>query len=209
MSQGACPSRLFANQGAKAGQGNKEDKGGGCFSKGLPPEGVPPQGFSPKGVPSLGTPLESVPPKGASSPNPSFSGGPKTLAPIKTKDVLIFVSFSMPEASLKSLFQEAQKQGAVLVMRGLYRDSFVQTAQKLQQLGITVDIHPELFETHHIVCVPTFIKTNNGRPLYSLKGNVTLDFALKKFGHDVRNQLVGDSLVGKQPVNAQYIKEAP
>jgi len=193
LSRGSCPSRLFAKQGDKAGKGNNEDKGGGCFSKGTPPKGVSPEGAS----------LEDV-----SSPNPSFSGGHETLAPMKTKNLLIFVSFSMPEASLKSLFQEAQKQGAVLVMRGLYQDSFVQTAQKFQQLGIAVDIHPKLFEAHHITSVPTFIKTNNGRPLYSLKGNVTLDFALKKFDQRVREQPVRNQLVGNQHVSIQRTKEA-
>ncbi len=187
-SQGSCPGRLFANQG---------DKGGACFSKGAPPEGVPPNSVS--------------------SLDPSFPGKSKTLAPMETKNLLIFVSFSMPEASLKSLFQEAQKQGAILVMRGLYQDSFVQTARKLQQLGISVDIHPELFEAHHITSVPTFIKIDNGHPLYSLKGNVTLDFALKKFdqligdrrvGNPlVGSQLVGNRRVGSQPVNDRRIKE--
>ncbi len=183
-SRGSCPSRLFAKQGDKAGKGNKENKGGGCFSKGIPPE--------------------SISPDGASSSHSSFPRESETLVSLKSNNVLIFVSFSMPEASLKSLFQEAQKQGAVLVMRGLYQDSFVQTAQKLQQLGVAVDIHPELFEAHHIVSVPTFIKIGNGRSLYNLKGNVTLDFALKKFNQDVRNQLVGN-----QHVSIQHIKEAP
>jgi len=199
----SCPSRLFAKQGDKAGIGANEDKGGGCFSKGAPPLGVSPEGAPPEGVSPF-----------SSSSHSLFRRGSETLAPLNPKNLLIFVSFSMPEASLKSLSREAQKQGAVLVMRGLYRDSFVQTAQKLQQLGIAVDIHPELFETHHIVSVPTFIKIANGRPLYSLKGNVTLDFVLKKFNPLVGNRRVGNQpvenqLVGKQHANAQHTKEAP
>lgn len=95
--------------------------------------------------------------------------------------ILIFVSFSMPEASLKSLFQEASMHNAVLIMRGLYEDSFVKTASKLQELSNAVDIHPELFETHHVTSVPTFVRLENGEPIFSLKGNVTLDFVLKTF----------------------------
>ena len=105
--------------------------------------------------------------------------------------ILVFVSFSMPEASLKSLAQEAQRDTShgvsfqqppvILVMRGLYQDSFVKTALKLQKLGIAVDIHPELFETHHVTSVPTFVKLENGQPIHSLKGNVTLDFVVKTF----------------------------
>ena len=109
----------------------------------------------------------------------------------KGKQILVFVSFSMPETSLKSLAQEAQRvstQGAstqqhqvVLVMRGLYEDSFVKTASKLQELGIAVDIHPELFEAHHVTSVPTFVRLESGQPIHRLKGNVTLDFAVKTF----------------------------
>lgn len=94
--------------------------------------------------------------------------------------VLVFVSFSMPESCLKSLFQEASKHNAVLVMRGLVDDSFVKTAQKLQNLGITVDINPELFVTHNISTVPTFILIKDDHPVYSLKGNVSLEFATQK-----------------------------
>ena len=124
----------------------------------------------------------------------------------KGSRILLFVSFSMPEASLKSLAQEAQRvstqrdasQGVstqgdaprrvstqqhhvVLVMRGLYQDSFVKTASKLQELGIAVDIHPELFETHHVTSVPTFVRLVGGQPVHRLKGNVTLDFVVKTF----------------------------
>lgn len=105
----------------------------------------------------------------------------------KGSQILVFVSFSMPEASLKSLAQAAKKsasvqgQNAVLVIRGLYQDSFVQTASKFQELGIAVDIHPELFETHHVTSVPTFVELKDGQPIHTLKGNVTLDFVMKTF----------------------------
>ena len=121
--------------------------------------------------------------------NVSHQGG--RLIFENTNHILVFVSFSMPEASLKSLAQEAQRDASqgvsfqqppvVLVMRGLYQDSFVKTALKLQELGIAVDIHPELFETHHVTSVPTFVKLENGQPIHSLKGNVTLDFVVKTF----------------------------
>jgi len=106
--------------------------------------------------------------------------GSQNLVPLKA-GILVFVSFSMPEASLKSLAQEAQNHRATLVMRGLYQDSIVKTASKLHELGIAVDIHPELFESHHVTSVPTFVRLENGEAIYSLKGNVTLDFAAKTF----------------------------
>ena len=126
----------------------------------------------------------------------------RQIPPIPQHDVqtqiLVFVSFSMSEASLKSLAQEAQrdasqgvstqKHQATLVMRGLYQDSFVKTAQKLQELGITVDIHPDLFETHHVTSVPTFVFIKDGHPLCNLKGNVTLDFVAKKFEDQIAKE---------------------
>lgn len=114
----------------------------------------------------------------------------------KKDQLLVFVSFSMPEASLKSLAQDAEKYNAVLVMRGLYEDSFVKTANKLKDLGIGVDINPELFETHKVTAVPTFVALISDRPLWCLKGNVTLDFVMKTF----KDQHVGDQLAGSQGV---------
>lgn len=103
------------------------------------------------------------------------------LKQAKKDQLLVFVSFSMPEASLKSLAQDATKYNALLVMRGLYKDSFVKTANKLKDLGISVDINPELFETHQITAVPTFVVLQSDKPDRRLKGNVTLGFAAKKF----------------------------
>ena len=102
----------------------------------------------------------------------------KNLSPPK---IIVFVSLSMPESSLKSLSEEANKHGAVLVMRGLHEDSFTKTSQKLQELGITVDINPQLFEDHHIDAVPTFLSTACGKEVHRLKGNVTLSYCAEQF----------------------------
>ena len=151
---------------------------------------------SQKGCPSQGMEGSIVTVKGCvknTTPpipeNVSLPGG--AIARENSNRILVFVSFSMPEASLKSLAQEAQRVSTqrvstqqshvVLVMRGLCQDSFVKTASKLQELGIAVDIHPELFETHHVTSVPTFVKLKDGQPNHSLKGNVTLDFVMKTF----------------------------
>lgn len=99
-----------------------------------------------------------------------------------TLRILVFVSFSMPKASLKELSRQAKKYNAVLVMRGLYQDSFVKTAQKLEELDIDVDIDPDVFEKYHITKVPTFIQIQAGSPIRRLSGNVTLPFCAEKFG---------------------------
>jgi hypothetical protein len=71
--------------------------------------------------------------------------------------LLIFVSLSMPEASLQALYQEAESLGAVLVLRGLQDHSFKKTASTLKRLSIAVQIDPTLFTRHEVRQVPTFI----------------------------------------------------
>ena len=88
----------------------------------------------------------------------------------------------MPEASLKSLAQEAERYQAILVLRGLVNDSFKETAQALQHLGLSAQINPEAFDRHHINQVPTFVwLDDNDQERACLKGNVTLAFAQQKF----------------------------
>lgn len=118
----------------------------------------------------------------------------------KNIQILIFVSFSMPESSLKFLSHEASNHNAVLVMRGLVGDSFIKTAKKLQNLGVTVDINPELFVTHKVFTVPTFILIKDGHPVYSLKGNVSLEFASQKFN---------DQTVENQSLVNQHVEVIP
>lgn len=105
----------------------------------------------------------------------------KTLVPGHSK-ILLFVSLSISEASLKSLAQEAQKHNAVLLMRGLHEDSFAKTAVKLKDLDLSVEIHPELFEKYQITSVPTFIEFKDNEPVERLSGNVSLSFCRSKFG---------------------------
>ena len=45
-------------------------------------------------------------------------------------DVLIFISFSMPEESLKQWIAQAQRIHAPLIIRGLINNSFTETQAK-------------------------------------------------------------------------------
>jgi hypothetical protein len=48
------------------------------------------------------------------------------LTPPQSSDsLLVFVSFSMPKESLKSLLQEAKCYNATLILRGLHQESFM------------------------------------------------------------------------------------
>ena len=91
--------------------------------------------------------------------------------------MLVFVSFSMPEASLKQLAEESKRIPITCVIRGLINHSFVETTQKLRNLGLIVDINPELFDRYHIDRVPVFIKIHNGHEVERLIGNVSLSYA--------------------------------
>ncbi len=99
---------------------------------------------------------------------------------INSKSVLVFVSLSMPRESLKSLFSEAEKNNSGLIIRGLKNNSFKETAAAFQDLGISVQIDPNLFEKYEIKEVPTFVAVKEKEP-FKIKGNVSLSYAQKKF----------------------------
>jgi type-F conjugative transfer system pilin assembly protein TrbC len=102
--------------------------------------------------------------------------------------ILVFVSFSMPSASLVTLSQEAHIHNAVLVMRGLKDDSFKATQVAFAALGKDIqsgiEINPEAFETYQIKQVPVFVKVQSiqgkTREVGRLSGNVSLSFAAQK-----------------------------
>ncbi len=75
-------------------------------------------------------------------------------------DLLVFVSFSMPEASLKRLATDAAKANGVLVFRGPKEGSLKKTLQAfepLAKLGASAILHPEAFTWNRIDSVPVFV----------------------------------------------------
>lgn len=109
-----------------------------------------------------------------------------TRNPHKT-GIIVFVSLSMPEASLKALYKEAEVCGARMVIRGLINNSFAQTSQKLQSLKISMDIDPPLFEEFKIEHVPVYVHCKlspEGPQVHNhdrVSGNVTLLHVLEQF----------------------------
>lgn len=80
-------------------------------------------------------------------------------------DLLVFVSFSMPEASLKRIAHETAKAGGVMVIRGFKDDSLkatVKAAEELAALQGDMLIHPELFDHYDITEVPVTVIARNG-----------------------------------------------
>lgn len=113
-------------------------------------------------------------------------------ASIQQSNVLVFVSFSMPEVSIKGWMKEAEKIGAPVVIRGLVNNSFKATIQKMTELAKDhhggVQLDPTLFQKYQINQVPAVVVTTtedtwpNERPEEYIKvyGDVHLDYALKK-----------------------------
>jgi conjugal transfer pilus assembly protein TrbC len=108
----------------------------------------------------------------------------------------IFVTLDMPQGSLRRLVDQAERAGAVLVLRGLKNQSMRQTVAAVSDLlgqrkaGWVID--PEAFERHGVEAAPTFLLTlgedtppcgattcNVQRPFVSVSGDVSLDYALE------------------------------
>ena len=108
----------------------------------------------------------------------SFDLSHKTSSVNTSIKVIVFISFSMPEKSLKALFNEAENNSHVrLVLRGFIDDSMERTAQRIHELKGVVDVDPEIFEQYHIEQVPTFMWVKNDQALGKISGNITLAYA--------------------------------
>ena len=120
-----------------------------------------------------------------------------TAAPTQSA-ALIFVSFAMPEASLKALLDESAKTGAPLVLRGMVDGSMKRTLERLRALvtGVTPDgpqptitIDPTAYARFDVDKVPSFVfalepirpceRETCPTPLHlKVSGDVSLSYAL-------------------------------
>ncbi|MEO8248123.1 MAG: type-F conjugative transfer system pilin assembly protein TrbC [Burkholderiales bacterium] len=95
---------------------------------------------------------------------------PKSAAGLLALDrsLLVFVSFSMPEATLDRLVDQAAQVGATLVLRGLVDGSLQRTVQRAQtlisnrQVGFQID--PQAFDRFGVEVTPTFVLLKAGAP---------------------------------------------
>ena len=111
--------------------------------------------------------------------------------------LLIFVSFSMPEATLARLVDQAARSAGTLVLRGLTESSLKQTVVRVQKLigtrKVAFQIDPQSFERFSVVHTPTFVLIRAGaqpvscgeaqclsnESFVSVSGDVSLDYALE------------------------------
>jgi type-F conjugative transfer system pilin assembly protein TrbC len=110
-----------------------------------------------------------------------------TKAPIKpSPEAIIFVSFSMPTLSLKQIIHDAHRYQVPIIIRGLYKNSFRETIEKIFNLvkednkgGIS--INPVWFRKYDIKTVPALVVNNKNQEAKDFDivyGNIRLKNAL-------------------------------
>jgi len=113
--------------------------------------------------------------------------------------LLVFVSFSMPEASLARLVDQASRAGAVVLIRGFVEGSLQRTVARAQRLigqrQVGFQIDPQAFDRFGISVAPTFVLLKSGSTATPcaagacfaassfalVAGDVSLDYALEFF----------------------------
>lgn len=117
--------------------------------------------------------------------------------------LLVMVSLSMPDESLKALIRDVGEVGGQVILRGFHEGSLKATAARLQTLVIKdsdksgVGIDPRLFQTFNVKAVPTFIMPAGpvgecntsgcipAAPAHDrISGNITLRYALETLRSD-------------------------
>lgn len=130
-----------------------------------------------------------------------FAQVDKPLFPELHKDgeLMVLVSFSMPDEALRNLARQADQAGAVLVLRGLVGDSLTQTTAKIREVlgdeakDQTFQANPQAFRAYNVQSVPSFVLARKpadgstcgqGTDYVSVRGDVTLKYALQKLGEN-------------------------
>ena len=110
-----------------------------------------------------------------------FEGAPT----LEDYSLLVFISFSMPEASLLSFAKELESCGGAFVVRGLPNNSFAEFFNKLNHLkemgmDTPILIDPDSFEEYEVTEVPTIVLKGE-QAFDKMTGNVPVSYALEIF----------------------------
>ena len=113
--------------------------------------------------------------------------------------LLVFVSFSMPDATLARLVDQAARARATLVLRGLVDGSLQKTVLRAQALigqrKVGFQIDPQAFDRFSVTATPTFVLLKAGAvaapcaagtcfpasSFVAAAGDVSIDYALEYF----------------------------
>jgi len=118
-------------------------------------------------------------------------------------DLLVFVSFSMPEESLKRVIKDVTKLGGSVVLNGFKDNSIPSTAIAIRDLSDAIGnviVNPVAFTKYHVSAVPTVVLVKaealnevdlNGCALpdayAAATGDVTLRYSLEQIGQHNSN----------------------
>jgi len=108
-------------------------------------------------------------------------------------ELLVFVSFSMPELSLKLWKEQIKKVNGKLLLRGFKNNSLQETTQHILSLfgeepDVDITIDPESFQQFNVLVVPTVVITHpesiinsNASPIFDkVSGDTSLEKALER-----------------------------
>lgn len=91
----------------------------------------------------------------------SIKSGSQSQGQVKPGgDLLVFISFSMPEHEINTLAKQTKEYGGTLILRGFKDNRLSETkaaALKLNASGASWKIHPQLFQTFSINQVPAIV----------------------------------------------------
>lgn len=121
----------------------------------------------------------------------------KAIAPSNPSDFIIFVSLGMRKETLRQLSEQANRFGAVIVLRGLKNNSLKETIKEIRTVigsnKVGWQINPVAFTRFNVSTVPTFViakgnevsqqDTKGCAPpssYISVAGDVSADYALEK-----------------------------
>lgn len=109
-------------------------------------------------------------------------GCSKTVVRDDKRDLVVFMSSSVPVETWKDFSREMEKTGGVFVLKGIPGGSFeafVLKVMELRQAGVAapIDIDPDLFEEFKVVEVPTVILC--GKKSDQAAGNLRLGSLLE------------------------------
>jgi conjugal transfer pilus assembly protein TrbC len=110
-------------------------------------------------------------------------------------ELMVFISFSLPKETLQRIITQAEKSGAVLVLRGLKGNSLTRMGEEIAELvgarNVTAIIHPPAFKQFKVRQAPALVLARSGQasqigedgcaPASSfirVDGDVTQDYAL-------------------------------
>lgn len=133
------------------------------------------------------------------------SDGSRDTAPLS--GLLVFVSLGMPAPTLEALVSDAERAGALLVLRGVKDHSLKATKLHIQQLigrrRVAWRIDPTLYRSLGIQAVPTYVLIDPAQPMVQPCGAALCGQAAhSRLGGDVTMQRALQAMVEADPAFA-------